>query len=574
MFIKSLKIESKDGIIRDMPFHPGLNLIVDETPESQTETGNNVGKTTVLRLVDICLGKEPRSIYVSPEDRKTVNEQVRQFLTEKEVVVTLTLVSDWSPEAREVVIRRNFLSYGKALREINGQTISDTDFIPALQQALWGVNTDKPTFRQLIGHNIRYTNVAVHQTLRYLEGTVSDTVYEALFLYMLGCTYQGADIREKTLDQLNTERRFKTRLESSKSKNIIASEVGILKSEIDELERQKRQLHLNPDFEDEMQALTDLKFEITTLSSQLGSLQLRRSILEEAREELLSQRSELDTESLRQIYQQAGRFVPSLHRSFEELLAYHNSMLSQKAEFVASELPSLSSQISNLQRSLEQLRSQEQQTSDKLLQSVSYADYEQLITTLTQKHERLGALEQQIRQIEEVDSEIEKLNAIMSDIDKDLFDQAFQQNIQTQLDKFNKHFARISRQLYGEQYAMVYAVSRNKNTGKDVYKFGIVPIDSDTVNFSTGKKQGEITCFDMAYILFADEEGIPCLHFGLYDKKELMHGHQLVETSRFVGAHPNLQFVASILYDKLPAELKDEKYFVVKLSPDDKLFRF
>ncbi len=574
MFIKSLKIESKDGIIRDMPFHPGLNLIVDETPESQTETGNNVGKTTVLRLVDICLGKEPRSIYVSPEDRKTVNEQVRQFLTEKEVVVTLTLVSDWSPEAREVVIRRNFLSYGKALREINGQTISDTDFIPALQQALWGVNTDKPTFRQLIGHNIRYTNVAVHQTLRYLEGTVSDTVYEALFLYMLGCTYQGADIREKTLDQLNTERRFKTRLESSKSKNIIASEVGILKSEIDELERQKKQLHLNPDFEDEMQALTDLKFEITTLSSQLGSLQLRRSILEEAREELLSQRSDLDTESLRQIYQQAGRFVPSLHRSFEELLAYHNSMLSQKAEFVASELPSLSSQISNLQRSLEQLRSQEQQTSDKLLQSVSYADYEQLITTLTQKHERLGALEQQIRQIEEVDSEIEKLNAIMSDIDKDLFDQAFQQNIQTQLDKFNKHFARISRQLYGEQYAMVYTVSRNKNTGKDVYKFGIVPIDSDTVNFSTGKKQGEITCFDMAYILFADEEGIPCLHFGLYDKKELMHGHQLVETSRFVGAHPNLQFVASILYDKLPAELKDEKYFVVKLSPDDKLFRF
>lgn len=574
MFIKSLKIESNDGIIRDMPFHPGLNLIVDETPESQTETGNNVGKTTVLRLVDICLGKEPRSIYVSPEDRKTVNEQVRQFLTEKEVVVTLTLVSNWSSDAREVVIRRNFLPYGKALREINGQSISDTDFIPALQQAIWGVNTDKPTFRQLIGHNIRYTNVAVHQTLRYLEGTVNDTVYEALFLYMLGCTYQGADIREKTLDQLNTERRFKSRLESSKSKNIIASEVGILKSEIEELERQKKQLHLNPDFEDEMQALTDLKFGITTLSSQLGGLQLRRSILEEAREELLSQRSDLDTESLRQIYQQAGRFVPSLHHSFEELLAYHNSMLSQKAEFVASELPALSSQIANLQLTIEQLRSQEQQTSDKLLQSVSYADYEQLISSLTQKHERLGALEQQIRQIEEVDSEIEKLNAIMSDIDKDLFDEAFQQNIQTQLDKFNKHFARISQRLYGEQYAMVYTVSRNKNTGKDVYKFGIVPIDSDTVNFSTGKKQGEITCFDMAYILFADEESIPCLHFGLYDKKELMHGHQLVETSRFVGAHPNLQFVASILYDKLPDELKDEKYFVVKLSPDDKLFRF
>ena len=574
MFIKSLKIESKDGIIRDMPFHPGLNLIVDETPESQTETGNNVGKTTVLRLVDICLGKEPRSIYVSPEDRKTVNEQVRQFLTENEVVVTLTLVSDWTPDARQVVIRRNFLSYGKALREINGQPISDTDFIPALQQALMGVMTDKPTFRQLIGHNIRYTNVAVHQTLRYLEGTVSDTVYEALFLYMLGCTYQGADMREKTLDQLNTEKRFKSRLESHKNKNILASEVGILKSEIEELENQKRQLHLNPDFENDMQSLTDLKFAITTLSSQQSSLQLRRSILEEAQQELLNQRSDLDTDSLRQIYQQAGRFLPALHRSFEDLLAYHNSMLSQKAEFVGSELPALTRQIGELQDELEQLRMQERQVSDKLVQSVSYADYEQLVSTLTQKHERLGALEQQINQIVEVDAEIEKLNTILADIDKDLFDEAFKQSIQTQLDKFNKHFARISQLLYGEQYAMVYEVKRNKNTGKDVYKFSIVPIDSDTVNFSTGKKQGEITCFDMAYILFADEENVPCLHFGLYDKKELMHGHQLVETSRFVGSHPNLQFVASILYDKLPEELKDEKYFVVKLSPDDKLFRF
>ncbi len=29
MFIKSLRIESIDGLIRDMQFHPGLNLIVD-----------------------------------------------------------------------------------------------------------------------------------------------------------------------------------------------------------------------------------------------------------------------------------------------------------------------------------------------------------------------------------------------------------------------------------------------------------------------------------------------------------------------------------------------------------------
>ena len=574
MLIESLKIESIDGVIRDMQFHPGLNLIVDETPDAKTETGNNVGKTTVLQLIDICLGKEPRTIYVSPEDKRTINDQVKHFLTDKQVVVTLTLTSDWTPQARKVVIRRNFLTYSKALREINGVAISDSDYVHELQQAIMGCVTTKPTFRQLITHNIRYTNISTTQTLRCLEGAVPDTVYEALYLYMLGCDFQNADLREETMDQLNTEQRFKTRLERAKNKNMMAAELGIIRSEIEELELQKSRLHLNPDFENDMQDLTDLKFHITSISAQLSNLQLRYSIILEAKDEILSQKSDVDTETLRLIYSQANRFLPDLHHSFEDLLAYHNNMLSKKAEFMGMELPSIEEKIVELKRELDILHGQEKLLSDKLLQSVSYADYETLVSSLTQKHERLGSLEQQIHQIDEVDETITRLNAVLKDIDADLFDEAFQEKVQSQLNKFNSYFAKISRQLYGEQYAMVYNIVRNRTTGKDTYKFSIVLIDTDSVNFSAGKKQGEITCFDMAYILFADEEGIPCLHFGLYDKKELMHDHQLEATAQFVGSHVNMQFVASILKDKLPASLNDEKYFVVKLKPEEKLFKF
>jgi hypothetical protein len=88
----------------------------------------------------------------------------------------------------------------------------------------------------------------------------------------------------------------------------------------------------------------------------------------------------------------------------------------------------------------------------------------------------------------------------------------------------------------------------------------------------SGKKQGEISCFDIAYTLFADEENIPCLHFLLNDKKELMHDNQLVKIKEVVNRN-NIQFVASILKDKLPNELNKEEYFVVKLSEKDKLFK-
>jgi hypothetical protein len=51
-----------------------------------------------------------------------------------------------------------------------------------------------------------------------------------------------------------------------------------------------------------------------------------------------------------------------------------------------------------------------------------------------------------------------------------------------------------------------------------------------------------------------------------------MDDKQLVKISEFVNRN-DIQFVASILKDKLPEEINKEEYFVVKLSQSDKLFR-
>ena len=80
MFLKSLDITTPTKVIREIKFHRGLNLIVDETVNNQTETGNNVGKTTVLRLIDFCLGKEAKSIYTDPENKRTIYTLVKDFL--------------------------------------------------------------------------------------------------------------------------------------------------------------------------------------------------------------------------------------------------------------------------------------------------------------------------------------------------------------------------------------------------------------------------------------------------------------------------------------------------------------
>ena len=116
----------------------------------------------------------------------------------------------------------------------------------------------------------------------------------------------------------------------------------------------------------------------------------------------------------------------------------------------------------------------------------------------------------------------------------------------------------------GEKYGL--KVDQKTVKGHRLYEFSTF-----NLNFSSGKKQGEIVCFDIAYTLFADEEGIPCMHFLLNDKKELMHDNQLLLTAQLVN-EKGIQFVASILKDKLPEELNREEYVIVRLSQREKLF--
>ncbi len=82
MFLKKLIIENGGSVIRDILFHKGINFIVDETPDNNNRqtSGNNVGKTTVLRLIDFCLGGEGKNIYQDTEFKAKTNTHIEKFL--------------------------------------------------------------------------------------------------------------------------------------------------------------------------------------------------------------------------------------------------------------------------------------------------------------------------------------------------------------------------------------------------------------------------------------------------------------------------------------------------------------
>jgi hypothetical protein len=241
-------------------------------------------------------------------------------------------------------------------------------------------------------------------------------------------------------------------------------------------------------------------------------------------------------------------------------------MISEKVRFITKEIPSLETRITQKKQDINFLLKEEKALSQIISKSESFEELEALIVQLNEKYQKKGEYENIILQLNEVENEIKDLNRQLTEIDFALFSDTFEQKVKEQVNKFNKHFSAASNYLYGEQYALKYDIITNRK-GQKLYKFSAF-----NTNFSSGKKQGEISCFDIAYSMFADEENIPCLHFILNDKKELMHDNQLVKINTIVSKS-NIQFVASILRDKLPPELNKEEFFILKLSQSNKLFK-
>jgi uncharacterized protein YydD (DUF2326 family) len=332
------------------------------------------------------------------------------------------------------------------------------------------------------------------------------------------------------------------------------------------LNKKKTNLNINANFENDLENLNQIKYQINLLSAEISKLRMREDLINETKRDLSSSTSKIDLQQLKLIYEQAVSNISSIQKSFEDMVQYHNNMVEEKTKYITKELPELLGEIAKKNMMLNGFLKKESELSEIISKSDSFKELEDLIVELNDNHRNKGEYESVIHQLDEIENNLTQYNKDLVAINDELFSEGFEAKVKHQINKFNKYFSATSNSLYGEQYAIKYEKITNKK-GQQLYQFSAF-----NTNFSSGKKQGEISCFDIAYTLFADEENIPCIHFLLNDKKELMHDNQLVKIAELVNVK-NIQFVASILKDKLPEKLNNDDYFVLELSQEEKLFR-
>lgn len=563
MFLESLKIENNKSLVRDIQFKKGLNLIVDETDNRiKHESGNNVGKTTVLRLVDFCFNGDRSKIYEDQEFSNKSNTVVKDFLLNNNILITLTLTNELDNiSSDKLEIQRNFLTYGDKILRINGEDVQTQDFENILKREIFNFSNEKPTFRQIVSKYIRVDSKELSNTIKILHTNTTFEEYEALYFFWLGIDTKNIARKQKLYQNKISEERLLSRLTENRSKSEIKQSLIIINRDIEELYKKKKTFNLNEDYEEDLNSLNELKRRINKTSSKISQVNLKKELIEESLENLKSEKKDIDINQLHELYRSANKFIPELNKQFEELVDFHNRMISERIDFISEEIPEIQKESNRLKAKLTVLIVTEQLQSEELSKSGALEELEELIDEMNSKYELKGTYEEQLSQINNtqerlsaINEEFEQINAEITSLDDQLNDK---------ITEFNKYFSDFSQKLYDEQFVIF-----PEHNGR-AYQLKISNVEG---NLGTGKKKGQIVAFDLAHIQYCVNNDVPTLYFVMHDQLENIHGNQL-ETISQISNSINAQFITPILRDKLPDGIPIEEHVILSLRQDDKLFR-
>ena len=386
--------------------------------------------------------------------------------------------------------------------------------------------------------------------------------YEALFLFWLGINTDTHNQKELLGKEKTREENFQKRLKKEGELSLIEQQLEIVNSKIEELQQLKSNFNFNEKFEVQLEELNLLKLNLSQLSAELSRLSMRRELIQESKAELEKEKTNIDVNQIESLYNKASRLIPNLQVSFEETVKFHNDLLNEKIKYIEVELPALTEKLKSISKDISSLRRREKELSEFVSASEYSDDYDKIIIELNTFFERKGNLEERkkfwIASNEKLNRINEELETINSEINsKDSI-------IQKRITLFNKYFTKISSQLYGEEYLLS---TQKSDKGYDLI---VTNIEG---NPSTGKKKGQIAAFDFAYILFAEEIEMKIIHFIMHDQLENMHDHQLSTILVDLANSINCQFILPIVRDKIPSDIDIERYIILRLSEDKKLFR-
>ena len=353
MYIRRLTLKEtspSEKIIREINFKLGLNLIVDAGKNQ--EKSNSVGKTTILKLIDIALGARERKYIYFNEETKKSNEKLKNYIIDSKVQVVLEVAKSFTDctDCQELAV--DLFPNGK--RYINGGSVSISDYTRHLNFIFFSNSQDKPTFRQLIKMFVRIDQKADNDKfLKFLTRT-SDKVYNNVYSYLFNLQEQelANDIlayKEKIGEK---EKELKNYMKSSNfdSIDIITQKINLLEKRVEYINYQIDILIDSQKFKENENKISEIRIEYAQIKDNLDKLYFQKERIKDIIERTEIDRNNLVSEEiLETLYKEVSCLTDKLDKEFKDLIKFNTELVENKLNYFNYQLEKKECQIKQLE---------------------------------------------------------------------------------------------------------------------------------------------------------------------------------------------------------------------------------
>jgi uncharacterized protein YydD (DUF2326 family) len=568
--MKLVKLSANKSTFKTISFRKGFNFIVAEKSESSgdKDSTNGLGKSLLLEIVDFCLGANPS------ETLKKMEMQDWKFYLDISIEDEIFTISRYVDDPKNVMLQGD-------LDKIGLQNLTDNSFNidilkSSLGNKLFGLNEsrlssgkNRPSYRSLISYFMRTGSNGFSEPFAFFakQPAWSKQVNNA---YLLGLDWELStklsQLRIK-LDQLDKANKA---IDSGVMSDF-GGTVGELESEkinlltkLDAKTERLKKFQVYDDYREVQSKANELTENIHNL---LNTTALNAQIIEKYKADLDSEEGK--SFRVEQVYKDAGIvFSESLSRTLAEVEKFHSDVVTNRKNYLRSEMDSLSKENESLQQKIFKLTDERSSFMSILDSHGALDEYALLQNEVNKEHAKIADIESRIARLTEIEELISKLRVeteqMVTKMRRDYSERL--PTIAAAVKMFNAN----SEYLYSQSGTLSIDIT------KDGYRFKVDIKKSG----SDGVGNMKIFCYDLMlaeYWATIMKHEIPLFHdskiFADVDPRQIA---KAIELAKSKSENLGFQYICSmnssyIPYEYLSDNFKDtlENYTIVKYHDKD-----
>lgn len=488
-------ISTNKDSFKNVEFIPGFNVILADRTEisSSRDSRNGLGKSTLVEIIHFCLGSSPRK----GTGLRITALQGWTFYINLTINNQSFLVSRTVDEPSSVTILGDTSSWVIQPKNDNGdKKFKIDDWKKVLGILLFGLpiheeRTFSPTFRSLISYFIRPDKDAFSTPFDYFRKQLEwqKQVFNTFLLSLAwedASDWQKIKEEEKLLDNL---KKLKT---STNKTGIVTKILGSLgdleaaKVRIEQSLKKKKEdlsnFRVHPQYHELQKEANSLTTEIHEITNEnLFNRQLLTFY-----QSSLKQESEAQETDVARLYESAGIELPGLvSRRLEEVEAFHHQIISNRREFLSTEIQRIRRTISDFDDLIREKTDQRASRLEVLQNHGALEEYTRLQELYLETRSSLNDINQRIGELRRVEEGKSSLR-----IEKELLMQRARRDYEERHHQSERAIA-----LFNSNSQALYDVPGTLaiNVGPNGFQFH-VNIEKDR---SEGIGKMKVFCYDM-----------------------------------------------------------------------------